>query len=35
VEEAQPVEMTCERPRSPKIIEISEERVPIVPEGIA
>src|SRR5215471_16020425 len=35
VEDAQPVEITCEGPRKPKIIEISEESVPIVPEGIA
>ena len=34
VDEAQPVETTCEGPRSPKRMEISEERVPIVPEAI-
>ena len=34
VDEAQPVETTWDGPRSPNCIESSEERVPIVPEGI-
>ncbi len=34
VEEAHPVETTCDSPRRPKRIEISEDRVPIVPEAI-
>ena len=34
VEEAQPVETTCEGPRRLNCIEISEERVPMVPEAI-
>ncbi len=34
MEEAHPVETTWEGPRRPKRIEISEDRVPIVPDAI-
>ena len=35
VDEAQPVEITCEGPRRPNRIEISDESVPIVPDAMA